>query len=83
MEFGDDEMLLSQSAKGAKTVGECFASEATRRGLGVQGKKTAARKWGSEETLPLIIGGAIVKYVEETVLYLGCLFAPSLRLDKH
>ena len=69
MELGHDGMLLNDSAHGTIKVAEAFATMATDRGLGVQGKKTAARIWGAATSSILKICGTPVKFLTQTVLY--------------
>ena len=56
MEYGDDEMLLSPTGPKSKRLAEDFTDRATHRGMGVQGKKIAARKFGGNTTSLTNIG---------------------------
>ena len=51
--------------------------------MGVQGKKIAARKFGGNTACVINIGKDKVKYVTESVIYLGCLITNNLVWDAH
>ena len=83
MEYGDVEMLLSPTGPKSKRLAEDFTDGAIHRGMGVQGKKIAARKFGGNTTSVINIGKDKVKYLTESVLYLGCLITNNLVWDAH
>ena len=84
MEYGDDEMLLAASRQEAKAIAEKITCEATKRGMGFQGKKVAARVFGKgRPRCEINIGSDKFRFAVGPVLYLGCLFSPDLRWDAH
>ena len=50
MEYGDDEMLFSKTGSKSKKLAEDCTAHAVIRGMGVQGKQVAARKFGGNTT---------------------------------
>ena len=73
MEYGDDQMILTETPPQAKKVVNIFTKKAKQR----------ARSWGKVREVLLDVVGEAERFLNEAVLYLSCLVAPTLKWNLH